>query len=290
MAAAKSTSRQLSRFSSRVGGVVDNLLAMDEYAIRALENVQAAQLAGAAPSGFLSAVLAPFRAGGRGVAAAEREVLLTFVQASSVMDTSIQRLIGEAELALRELDDLEAKLHVISEIVQRESGELHERTQEVLARVWTILGGNRAKLANFEGHKFLLSNISVYRKRALALVSRSLVQLQTMQSDLEDLRDRVAEPGLLDSAGAGAELDADAAVERIPLEVHIQSIRRGVDRLNEGMLRAKGREQESVSPLSYLPSTRAGLTSWGICRYMKAMMAAHDAAVKNPGGRRQVGE
>lgn len=255
MAAAKSTSRQLSRFSSRVGGVVDNLLAMDEYAIRALENVQAAQLAGAAPGGFLSAALAPFRgAGGRGVAAAEREVLVTFVQASSVMDTSIQRLIGEAELALRELDDLEAKLHVISEIVQRESGELHERTQEVLAQVWTILGGNRAKLANFEGHKFLLSNISVYRKRALALISRSLVQLQTMQSDLEDLRDRVAEPGLLDSAGAGAELDADAAVERIPLEVHIQSIRRGVDRLNEGMSRAKGREQESVCPLSCLPS------------------------------------
>lgn len=229
--------------------MVDNLLAMDEYAIRALEGVQAAQQAGVAPRGFLSAaLLAPFRgAGVHGVAAAEREVLVTFVQASSVMDSSIQRLIGEAELALRELDELEAKLHVIDEIVQRESGDLNERTQEVLARIWTILGGNRAKLANFEGHKFLLSNISVYRKRALALVSRSLVQLQTMQSDLEELRDRVAEPGLMDSAGAGAE--PDAAIERIPLEVHIQSIRRGVDRLSEGMSRAKGREQESVCPL-----------------------------------------
>jgi hypothetical protein len=231
--AAKSTSRQLSKFSSRVGGVVDNLLAMDEFAIRALENVQAAQVE--APTGLRNLILSPFLRG-YDVAAAEKEVLVTFVQASTVMDTSIRRLIHEAEIALRELDALESKLNIIEDIVQRENGMLDERHQEVLAQIWTILGGNRGKLANFESHKYLLSNISVYRKRALALVSRSLIQLQTMQSNLEELRDRVAEPGLLEDVGEEA--------EKIPLEVHIQSIRKGVDRLSEGMSRAKGRENE----------------------------------------------
>ncbi|KAI5813080.1 hypothetical protein BZA77DRAFT_252017 [Pyronema omphalodes] len=242
--ASKSTSRQLSRFSSRAAGVVDNLLSLDEYAIKTLENAQERI---AAPYSISDIVLYPFRSD---IATAEREVLATFIRATSVMDTSIRKLILEAEIALKELDDLEEKLNVIEDIAQRENVDLEEGKRDVLAQFWTKLGGNRDKLAHFDGHQLLLSDISEKRKNALKLVGGSLIHLQTMQSNLEVLRDRVAEPGLLEDAGD--------EVEKIPLEVHIRSIRKGVDRLNEGLQKAKGRENE----------------------YMKSMLSAHDAQIR----------
>lgn len=42
----------------------------------------------------------------------------------------------------------------------------------------------------------LLNEIRTYRKRALAHVASTLVQLQQVSSDLEDLRQRVATPAL----------------------------------------------------------------------------------------------
>lgn len=150
------------------------------------------------------------------------------------MDTAIQKLIRDAEFTLSELHGLEEKLNVVEDIVQREKGLLSAKETEVLARIWTSLGGNRGQLSNYANHKHLLSSVSIYRKRALILVGRSLLQLQEMQGDLEVLRERVAEPGIVSSAGD--------AIQQVPLEVHINTISKGVSRLSESMAKAKDRE------------------------------------------------
>lgn len=79
-------------------------------------------------------------------------------------------------------------------------------------------------------------NIAVYRTKALAHVSSSLIQLQQMHADLEELRDRVTAPALLADAGKD--------MQDIPLEVHIESIRKGVERLNNGRSKVKSIEAE----------------------------------------------
>ena len=231
MSSAKSASMRLSRFGSRVRDAVDNLVAVDEFAIRSLKSIQETQ--DAAPTGISGLMLSPFR-GRHDVEAAQKAVLGTFLQAARVMDTSIQKLINDAEFTIRELNELEEKLNVVEDIVQREKTVLSAKETEVLARIWTSLGGNRGQLNSYANHKDLLSNISVYRKRALLLVGKSLIQLQTMQGDLEVLRERVAEPGVVASAGD--------SIQPIPLEVHIQTISMGVSRLSESMARAKDRE------------------------------------------------
>ncbi|CCO29262.1 hypothetical protein BN14_03270 [Rhizoctonia solani AG-1 IB] len=76
----------------------------------------------------------------------------------------------------------------------------------------------------------LLNEIRTYRKRALAHVSSTLVQLQGLSADLDDLRQRVVTPAL-----AGEEAG-------IPLEVHIGSMQKGTERLLEGRKRARERE------------------------------------------------
>jgi hypothetical protein len=244
---AKSTSRALTRFSSRVGGVVDTLVAMDEFAIRALENVQAMEISSSRPSYSSSLVsfdtlrhyfLALFQSPSDR-ANAERAVLQAFAQASSVMDVNIRRLIIEAEVVLKDLEDLENKLHVIEDIVQEEGVVIDMQHREVLGEIWTWLGGNRAKLDSFLNHRFLLENVSVYRKKALSHVSASLVMLMNMQANLDELRERVAKPGLEMDVGGGM---AEIGGEKVPLEVHIQSIRKGVERLSDGMAKAKEKE------------------------------------------------
>ena len=228
--AAKSTSRQLSRFSSRVAGVVDQLLAMDEFALRGLERAAIAR-----DATTWDAILYPFR---NSAAEAEAQVLSAFIQAAKLTDTLIQRLILDAELALNELDVLDNLLEAINDVVEREQEVVGSTQKEVLAKIWTTLGGNRAEVRVGAGHLGLLNGIGSYRKKAQNLVGRSLVQLHGMQSDLEELRERVARPALLEAAGE--------KVERIPLEVHINSIRRGVDRLSEEMARARGLSGEWV--------------------------------------------
>jgi len=96
----------------------------------------------------------------------------------------------------------------------------------------TYLGGNRKRLAQFDAHIRLLSNIAVYRTRAIAHVSATLIQLQQMSADLEELRERVAAPSLL------------SEVQVIPLEQHIDSISRGIERLSTGRTLSKDREKE----------------------------------------------
>ncbi|KAG0640912.1 hypothetical protein HOY80DRAFT_883988 [Tuber brumale] len=255
---AKQTSRSLTRFGSRVNGVVDSLLAMDEFAIRSLENAQLSSTTTDSPPSIASAVsrivLAPLHVlVPRNQQKTESSILKAFLQASTTMDTSIQRLIIEAELVLRDLDDLENRLSTIQDMASREDSVIREKHQEVLAELWSFLGGNRRKLANFASHRSLLANVATYRSKALAHVSASLIRLQQMQSDLEDLRDRVAQPAMLrDAQGEGE------TIGEIPLEVHVESIRKGVERLNRGRERVKGKEND----------------------YVRKVLSQHDEAIK----------
>ncbi len=53
------------------------------------------------------------------------------------------------------------------------------------------------QLAHFKSHRALLASIRSYRNCALGHVTSTMVQLQQLSADLEDLRDRVATPLLL---------------------------------------------------------------------------------------------
>lgn len=75
----------------------------------------------------------------------------------------------------------------------------------------------------------LLSSLSAYRKLARDRVTLTISSLVQLSEDLEDLRERVARPALV-----GVEGNPDDTIAGgIPLEVHVESIRKGVLRLGE---------------------------------------------------------
>ena len=168
----------------------------------------------------------------RSARATEAIVTETFGEAMNVLSIAMQRLILEAEVNLANLDKLEERLSTLHDLISREDSSLTSEKAELLSELWTKLGGNRKTLRNFDSHLLMLKNLGSYRKQALAHVVAALQSLQSMSSDMEEIRERVAAPELTGS--------------KIPIEVHMKSIKSGLERLKEGRLRAKRLEEDAI--------------------------------------------
>jgi hypothetical protein len=149
------------------------------------------------------------------------------------LSANMQRLVLEAEVSVSDLNKLEEHLKSIHEVVSREDSSISAARDELLAQLWTILGGNKAQLKGMVEHRALLNGVGEYRKRALAHVVAALQTLETMAEDMEELRERVAAPELVGDA--------------IPIDVHMKSIRSGLERLKGRRTGAKQLEEQIVS-------------------------------------------
>lgn len=105
---------------------------------------------------------------------------------------------------------------------------------EVLSAIFTKLGANKQKIARSKEQVALLHNVNHYRKTALSHVSATVVELDRMSADLEQLRETVAAPSLMDG------------VVEVPIELHIRNIDQGILRLTAGRLKASTRKEEYV--------------------------------------------
>jgi hypothetical protein len=236
---AKYTGSGLQRLSSRIGGAVDryvlrfvyiifsfivpcSIMAVNDYALHSIEAAQS-------KTSWLSVhALSPWSR----TQPTSEIVTQTFTEAMFVLSNAMERLILEAEVNIGNLNKLEERLLTLHEIVSREDSTLSSAQAELLSELWTKVGGNKKTLRNFESHLALLKNLGVYRKKALVHVVAALQTLQAMSSDMEDIRERVAAPEL--------------TISKIPVKVHIESIRIGLERLKEKRVQAKRLEEEAV--------------------------------------------
>ncbi|EGO24775.1 hypothetical protein SERLADRAFT_468573 [Serpula lacrymans var. lacrymans S7.9] len=220
---AKRTARGLTRLNSKVGGAVDDIMAINGYALRTIQDTQAN-----APSPYSLRALIPIRFG----PGTQEVILEVFTDAMETLSRTIARLIVEAEVSLIHLNELQESLHTIHEIVSREDASITAAQSDLLAELWTRLGGNRRALRGMDDRLSLLKDLGSYRQKALAHVVAALQTLHSMSEDMEDLRERVAAPEIVGG--------------RIPLDVHIGSIQSGLERLREGRIKAKEREEKTV--------------------------------------------
>jgi len=199
----------------------ESVMAVNGYAMRTIQDAEKN-----APSPYSFAALSPFHTG-----PTTQEVIVgAFTSAMDTFSVIIQRLILEAEISLLNLETLEEDLSAIREAVMREDLSVATEKSELLGALWTKLGGNGRTLRDYEKRLHLLKDLGEYQKQAQEHVLAALQTLSLMNEDMEDLRERVAAPELVDG--------------RIPLHVHIESIQNSLQRLQEGRVRAKEREEE----------------------------------------------
>jgi len=164
-----------------------------------------------------------------------RDVLLDqYLRHTSAVEEQIQSLISEA-LALRDiLENLDGRLDVISGIVTRDGIKLSADKDELFATLWTKLGGNRASVHKIDQKLQLLSDVSFYRRAAWGHVTSTLLKLQEIQHSLEDLRERVVMPETV-------------GTDKVPLEVHLESINLGIERLEQQRDASRKIEQDNYA-------------------------------------------
>lgn len=221
---ARIASYDLQRYNSHIGRAVDNILATTRWTMRALDDIAFRDSSKSAVQVFVSSSL-PWIF--KGVENTERAVVDQYIQHTRVVEDEISKLIGEAQALLLLLNNLEDRLDIIHGIVTRENGHTMESKEEILTKLWTLLGGNRDLLNKMNRHLALLGDVGKYRQNAYAHVSGTILRLQEIGAGLEDLRERVGTPELLRDRSD------------VPLAIHLESIQSGVERLEASRHQAK---------------------------------------------------
>ena len=228
---ARIASYDLQKFNSHVGRGVDNILATARWTKRVLDGLaERGGSRGAIASFFNDKLLAPFQP----ITFTEEALLDQYMEHTRAVEEEINRLVLEAQALLLILQNLEDRLDVIHGIAIRDNLHAQGGRAEVLSQLWTMLGGNRGKLGKFDSQLRLLSQVNTYRQNAIAHVSGTLVRLQGMGAELEELRERVGGVELLGGKGS------------VPLSLHIQNIEMGVERLERGRKGAKELENAEL--------------------------------------------
>ncbi|KAM3424968.1 hypothetical protein BST61_g6939 [Cercospora zeina] len=216
---ARQASGDLSRFNSRIGRAVDHILSTNRWTLSVIDGVSEKEAQRGSIARFFSDnlnIFAPFQP-----LSLSRDVLLDqYLRHTGAVEEQIMSLIDEA-MALRDiLDNLDNRLDVISEISTRDGIRIESGKDELFAALWTKLGGNRRDLNKLNSQLELLRNVVEYRRLAWGHVTATLLKLQEIQHSLEDLRERVAMPETV-------------GTDKIPLEIHIESINLGIERLEK---------------------------------------------------------
>ena len=212
---AGTASDELMSFGARVGTSVDRILSMAKHTKRVLEGIAERDANEGAVSSFLSdTLLAPFMP----VKFTEDLLVDQYLQHSQGVEKEINRLIEEAMALLLTLRYLEDQLDNIYGISVRDNNEAQYSRDQVLSQLWTMLGGNRTKLSKFDTELKLLQKVNTYRQNASGYVGGTLLKLQAMRSELEQMREKVG----------------SAELQITPLSVHIDTIQQGVERLQMG--------------------------------------------------------
>jgi hypothetical protein len=229
---ARIASYDLQKFNSHVGRGVDNVLATARWTQRVLDDIAIKDShRGLLPLFIRDKFLAPFQP----LKFTENTLLNQYIEHTRIVSDEIETLIAEAQALLYVLQNIEDRLDVIHGIALRDNIHAQGQKDEILSQLWTLLGGNRAALGKFNSQLQLLRQVGEYRKIAWAHVSGTIIRLQAMGAELEELRERVG----------SAELLKDR--KEIPLSVHLESIRLGVERLERGREASRELEQSHLN-------------------------------------------
>ncbi|CAA9966871.1 AF-4 domain containing protein [Pyrenophora teres f. maculata] len=213
---ASEASIDLSRFNSRIGAASDRLVSTNQWTLNVLSGIKEQE----ASIGTLSRVINQLT--GAFVApppTLQQRIYDQYIIHVSKNKDEITRLIESAQALLLILNNLDERLATIFEIATNDDQTITRNQEELLSFLWTKLGGNRSDVKANAKSLNLLSNINAYRKKAVVHVSETLLKLQEIQAELENLREGVAAPEIL---GYRSEL---------PLEYHIEAIGKGIERL-----------------------------------------------------------
>lgn len=239
---ASEASMDLSRFNSRIGATVDRIIATNTWTRAVLSGISEQEASYGTVDRVYGAITRPFIAPPPTL---QERIFDQYSLHVGKNTEEITKLIDTAVALLSVLQNLDERLDTIYQIATGDDTTITKNQEELLAQLWTKLGGNNSKVKANNKHLHLLRNISAYRKQALQHVSGTLLKLREIQAELENLREGVAAPEVLGWR------------DGLPITYHLDLIDKGVDRLRQ----ARG-ESMRVEGETYRNLVRGGNGEW----------------------------
>ncbi|KAF2627719.1 hypothetical protein BU25DRAFT_341345 [Macroventuria anomochaeta] len=236
--AANEASMDLSRFNSRIGATTDRIIATNTWTMAVLSGISEQEASYGALDRVYGALTRPFIAPPPTL---QQRLFNQYLLHVTKNKEEITKLIDTAVALLSVLQNLDERLDTIYQIATNDDVTITKNQEELLAQLWTKLGGNSSKVRTHNKQLHLLRNISAYRKKALTHVSETLIKLREIQAELENLRENVAAPEVLGWR------------DELPMAYHLDLIEKGVERLR----RARG-ESMRVEGETYRRLVRGG--------------------------------
>ena len=213
---ARFATMDLQKFNTHIGSVVDRILSITRWTERRLSEIKdEEQSRGTIVSFVNDKLFVPFQP----LKFNEDALIDQYVRHTSIVKEKIRDLLNEALRLVALLESLEDRLNAMHEISSQEWHDAKASKDEILAQLWTKLGGNATKLGKFNSQIALVNQMNIYRRNALAHVSGTILKLQAIDAELEELQERVGSVEVLRDR------------KDVPLMVHIENIQLGVQRL-----------------------------------------------------------
>lgn len=225
---ARQASLELTRYNSHIEGMMQRVIGTNTWTLQVLQDIKHEDASAGAVGRVFNAVTGAFLSPAPTL---QQRIYEQYVRHVSKNRDEIEELISKAQALLAILTNLDERLDTINDLAVRDDTTITKRQDDLLSHLWTKLGGNSASVKSGNRHLNLLRNVYSYRRRALKHVTETLLKLQEIQAELENLHTSVSSPETL-----GSRSD-------LPITFHIDSIAHGVERLRS----AKGQSDRIES-------------------------------------------
>ncbi|UPK98646.1 hypothetical protein LCI18_009581 [Fusarium solani-melongenae] len=239
---ARQSATDLQKFNTHVGSSVDAIISINRWTSRYIDTLAPSEESSSSLSStspfvsWASWLFRPFQPTSDHMFN-ERMLLDKYIEHTAQVSNRIATLILEAQAVLRLFTQAEDYLNRIYEITTLSSMDAKEQ-RDSLRSLWSLVGITTNGAARISRQIALLRQVDDQRTTAVAQVSALILELESIQQGLGDLRDAVAQPELL-RYGAGG-------VAPLPLSVHIATIDLGVERLEDARKRIRAAEDDRV--------------------------------------------
>ncbi|CAG8672890.1 3028_t:CDS:2 [Acaulospora colombiana] len=222
----------LSKMVAAIEGTVDHTIIMDELAAEVLQAAKGENELGSLTFNVFLPSYTP--------SSTETRVLETFVYVA----TTLERDIELSRLVSKRLGSISTQLQMVNRVVYQEERYKNVGKADLLAELWSVLGGNRTKLAIFESNFALLASLPRVHKAAVDQVDHICVHLEALSNRMEILQSGVGK-----AIGSTAS-DDKSQKKAASLEANIQSLHRGITRLTDSRLKAKEKKNQVLQRIT----------------------------------------
>jgi len=226
----------LRTFNSRMDRTIDSIISTNVWTARKLEEIareEEIENSRGAIGAFISKSVALIEGLEPSI---EKAIKLQYLHNLSLVKNDIDDLIIEAEILVTNLNSLEDILWTMKKFGKQDVQDISKSKSKASKTIAAVFGLNWEDIKSLEDQNRMLVELLEQKDAALARVTGTLEHLKDISARLGDMKEIVAMPGW-------------PQAQKVPLLVRINTIHRGLERLERGRGRTRQKKDQYLNEI-----------------------------------------